>query len=333
MKVATLLLIGLGLILPGVTTASILDMRDNLLARKTAAEQALATKPDDAKLQEVLSDATGRLTRFDAMWQKNLGDGWLDRLTNTAYGNDVDEAADIYMEGTTFQHNFKKASRGKKLELLAYIAAKPTLTEADLFVVSRVVRPTHGIYDDALAWRLDDFGALIDDGEKGESYFNAKYSSILGMGGNWMIYMLPEEWIQLAAAKPPYSVATYQAMRDNLLAMATKLLIEKREAAGQPTEGAEFEAALAPVVTALDAPRFSGLGAAVTTLGLDMTIPDLDLTAASESADNVVSLVERHVVSEKKADRILGGVMFMKGAANYATWRESVSVPEPESTP
>ena len=54
------------------------------------------------------------------------------------------------------------------------------------------------------------------------------------------------EWIDLAMQPAHVSPATFTAGRDKVMLKLARLMIEKRQAQGLPTEGAEFDAAFAP---------------------------------------------------------------------------------------
>jgi hypothetical protein len=138
------------------------------------------------------------------------------------------------------------------------------------------------------------------------------------------------DWFDLVAADAPFPPDVYVAMRDHLLAHSARLLIDKRKAAGQPVEGPEFDAAIAPVVTALDAPKFDGLAAAVTSLGIDLTIPAPDYTAQEAVAATVESSAANRTKfttawgTQVQYQDGLGSVMFVKGKDAYTAWRDGL---------
>jgi len=142
--------------------------------------------------------------------------------------------------------------------------------------------------------------------------------------------MSTADWFDLASADAPFQPAVYAAMRDYLLAQSARLLIDKRTAAGQPVEGPEFDAAIAPVVTALDAPKFDGLAAALTALGIDLTIPSPDYTAQEAVAAAVESAAANRTKfttawgAQVQYQEGLGSVMFARGKAAYTAWRDSL---------
>jgi len=190
----------------------------------------------------------------------------------------------------------------------------------------------------AIADRLEDLAAHLPSGNiRNQEYFVFKHIRLLkkshaGVGPvrGFVRHMSTEEWLDLAAANAHFPPATFGAMRDHLLAHATRLLIEKRRAAGLPLEGPEFDAAITPVVDALKAPMFNGLAAAVAALEIDLAIPTPDyaaqeaVAAAVEfAAANRTTFITPWGTTAQYPDG-LGSVMFVKGEAAYAAWRESL---------
>jgi hypothetical protein len=185
-----------------------------------------------------------------------------------------------------------------------------------------------------LAERIDEFAVLLpSQGRHDANYFAFKHLGLLGRpehGLGWTQHMTTAEWFELAAADAPFEAGVFAAMRDHLLVTAAKLLIDKRKAAGQPVEGPEFDAAMAPVLTALKAPKFDGLAAAVTALGIDLTIPAPDYAAQQA----VAAAVESAAANKTKfvapwGEQVpyqagLGSVMFVKGEAAYKAWRDAL---------
>jgi hypothetical protein len=142
--------------------------------------------------------------------------------------------------------------------------------------------------------------------------------------------MSTADWFDLASADAPFAPYLFVSMRDHLLAQSARLLVEKRKSAGQSVEGPEFDAAIAPVVTALDAPKFDGLAAAVGALGIDLVIPAPDYTAQEAVADAVASAAASKTKfttswgAQAPYQDGLGSVMFVKGKTAYTAWRDSL---------
>lgn len=136
------------------------------------------------------------------------------------------------------------------------------------------------------------------------------------------------EWIDLAMQPAHISPATFTAGRDKVMLKIAQLLIEKRQGQGLPTEGEEFDAAFAPILAALKAPKFTGLREIVAGLELPITIPDeLDWSAQEAIAATVQEAAERNGTfitswgEQVRYERGLGSVMFVMGEAAYETWR------------
>ena len=125
------------------------------------------------------------------------------------------------------------------------------------------------------------------------------------------------EWLLLATSD--YDAGVYKLMQDGILAKATEALIEKKIKLGEAVDGPDFDAALAPVVTALNAPLFEGLAAALLPLDIKVTMPDC--AAVVEKTPRRIVAIERRSVSEAEAKKSLGTVMFVKGVTAYNAWK------------
>ena len=279
-------------------------------ARKELAEKH-ANKP---------AELATALATFDAQRTKELGEGWRERLAKRTKP-EIDELADIYTEGRSFITDWRRASAAAKDKLIAHIATKRTLNENDLTAVTALCNA--GSHHPAMVARMDELLALTP--KYSTNYFRLKYVHLLGMGGGWdgwKTYMLPEEWLQFASSS--YSPDYFTDMRQNLLAMITQAMAEKRKAAGESVEGPEFDVAMAPVIAALDAPLFAGLQDATASLMIEL--PVMDHAATVASAEATVFAIERHAISEKEATKKLGTVMFVKGVAAYNEWKNTLTI-------
>lgn len=332
MKTSTLLTIGLvlaaGIIAPLFgTPPNLLERRVALVTAKTTADAEAAAAPADTDLAAVAASRGQDLTAFDTGNATLFGADWMTRWQNSSHENPDDEAIDIYIGGTGFPWGgFHCCSRAKQLELLNHIAAKPSVTATDLLAVK-----ASSITNPAIVSRLEDFAAhLPSGGVHNEEYYTFKHIELFKKPGNrpaFIKHMTTAEWFDLASANAHFSTPTFAAMRNHLLAHTSRLLIAKRRAAGQTVEGPEFDAALAPVVDALKTPKFNGLAAAVTALGIDLTIPSPDYTAQ----DAVAAAVEFAANNQTTFNTAwgtavpypdgLGSVMFIKGEAAYTAWR------------
>jgi len=340
MKLPKLLTIGLAIaagIFAPCHGASLLENRAKLEGAKVEAETAAAADPANTELADIAADKAQAIADFDAVQEGRFGANWLTRWQNSAYDNEDDEAIDIYIAGNPFDWfpgmNLGTLSIAKRKELATHLASKTPLEIEDINTVLWL-----DIYNPDLADRLEEFAVLLpSQGAHDAYYFAFKHLGVMGREGRgpaWMQHMTTAEWFELAAADAPFQPEVFTAMRDHLLVTAAKLLIDKRKAAGQPVEGPEFDAAFAPLLAALKAPKFAGLAAAVTALGLDMTIPASDYTAQ----EAVATLVENAAANRTKFATAwgaqvpyqsgLGSVMFVKGEASYNAWRAGLLAAE-----
>jgi hypothetical protein len=323
----TITAIILALAVPCTCSASLLDSRAKLEGAKQEAETAAAADPGNTELAAVAADKAQALTDFDAAYAAKFGPDWVTRWQNSEYKNPDDEIVDIYINDGPFTVHLPGISGAKKKELLDHIADKPVLVPEDLAAVM-----LYRQHNPDLADRIEEFAALLpSQGNHDVSYFRLKHLGLAGRPGSvWTKHMSTADWFDLASANAPFPPDVYAAMRDYLLAQSARLLIDKRTAAGQPVEGPEFDAAIAPVVTALDTPKFDGLAAAVTALGIDLTIPSPDYTAQEAVAAAVVSAAEARTKfvtawgTQVPYQSGLGSVMLVKGKAAYTAWRDGL---------
>lgn len=313
--------------------ASLLENRAKLEGGKQEAEAAAAADPANAELAAVAADKAQALANFDALQAARFGADWLNRWQNSAYDNEDDEAVDAYMAGKAFDWfpgiGLGNISLAKRKELAAHLATKTPLQTEDIKTVMWM-----DVHNPDLADRIEEFAVLLPSrGVHDTQYFAFKHLGLLGRPGNglaWTQYMTTAEWFELAAADAPFQAEVFAAMRDHLLVTAAKLLIDKRKAAGQSVEGPEFDAAMAPVLAALKAPKFDGLAAAVTALGLDLTIPAPNYTlqeAVAAAVESAAANKTKFVTSwgvQMPYQHGLGSVMFVKGEAAYKAWRDGL---------
>ncbi len=325
----TITAIVLALVLP--CSASLLENRAKLEGAKQEAEAAAAADPANAELAAVAADKAQALTDFDAKYAAKFGPGWVSRWQNSEYDNPDDEAVDAYINDGPVPIGLPGISGAKKRELLAHVAGKPVLVSEDLDTVMLFRQ-----HNPDLADRIEELTALLpSQGIRDTGYFKLKHLGLAGRPGaaggpTWFKHMSTADWFDLASANAPFPPDVYAAMRDYLLAQSARLLIDKRKAAGQSIEGPEFDAAIAPVVTALDAPKFDGLADAVTALGIELEIPAPDFTAQEAVAAAVESAATNRTKfttawgAQVQYQEGLGSVMFVKGKAAYIAWRDGL---------
>ena len=329
----TITAIVLGILLTGFSEASLLQTRAKLDGAVQEAEAAAAAAPANAELAAVASDKAQALAKFDAAQAAKFGENWINRWQNSSHDNPDDEAVDIYINDGPFLIGLRSISPGKKRELLAHIAAKPVLVSEDLSTVMLFRQHNAELGD-----RIEEFAALLpSNGVRDADYFRLKHLGLAGHAGavsgkEWHKFMSTADWFDLASANAAFTPDVFVSMRDHLLAQSARLLVEKRKTVGQSVEGPEFDAAIAPVVTALHAPKFDGLAAAVSTLGIGLAIPSPDYAGQEAVANDVASAAASKTKfttawgAQVPYQDGLGSVMFVKGKAAYTAWRDSLLV-------
>ena len=294
---------------------------------------AAATDPPgtvDPKLAAAVTHAQAEAVDHVA---KLIGPDWREAWEASTLPDPDDILADRYMQ-TPFDlrpvwkfsaHPIIQAiSPLKRAELLDHIAAKPALSAEDIEVIRYA-----GIHRPGIAARMDEIATFLPTGTiRGEAYYQFRNVNVLCRPGSWLSSMKVSEWIDLAMQPAHISPATFTAGRDKVMLKLAKLLIEKRQSQGLPTEGEEFDAAFAPILAALKAPKFTGLREIVAGLELPIAIPaELDWSAQEAIAATVQEAAERNgnfltswgdSVSYAQG---LGSVMFIKGEADYEAWR------------
>jgi hypothetical protein len=324
-------------ILTPLSHANLLAEQAKLEKAKSQAQASADAKPTSEALAKAAEQKSYMLTEFNTRAADKFGTDWLERWQNSTYANPDDEAADIYISGKVFSPTPPAAiqlSVAKQREVLTHIAAKSKLVKEDLAFVRAV-----SIYNPDVAARLDELAAMLTSrGIRGEEYFGFKHLSLLKKqnGGGVVAFsrhMTIAEWFDLASSKAHFSPATFHAMRDAVIATTARLLIDKRRAANLPVEGPEFDAAFAPVLDAVKAPKFKGLAEAVNSLGINLAIPTPDFSDQEATAEVVADAASRNATFLSDWDTPhgfqegLGSVMFIKGESAYRAWRESLLQP------
>ncbi|MFZ9937895.1 MAG: hypothetical protein ACO3JG_12690 [Luteolibacter sp.] len=314
----------------------------NLAAAQTALAEAqaaaAATNPPGSVDPKLFAAVTKAQTNAVDLVAKLIGPDWRAAWEASTLPDPDDLLADRYMQ-TPFDLRpvwkfdaltlMQSISLGKRAELLDHIAAKPTLTAQDIEVIRYA-----GIHRPGIAARMNEIAALLPTGTiRGEAYYQFRNVHVLcrtQSPQNWRSTMKVSEWIDLATQPAHISADTFTAGRNKIMLKLAQLLIEKRQAQGQPTEGQEFDAAFAPIVTALKAPKFTGLREIVAGLELPIELPnELDWSAQEAVAAVVLEASERNgnfITSWGESvsyEQGLGSVMFVKGEAAYEQWRKA----------
>ena len=265
-----------------------------------------------------IETATKALADMDAKYTAILGKGWLERLQQSDR-SEGEEIVGAYIAGPPFDYPWPTINATAAGKLHAYLLAKPVLTNDDLKMVRTAFGP-RGV--PALEPRMAELLALMP-GPRTFDYYDLKYRCIMTASKNvseWTLLLTPEEWLDLSTGD--YDAATYGMIRDNLLRIVTKAMVETRAAANRNTDGPEFDAAMAPVVAALGAPLFGGLQEATKEIGLDLVAPDYTDTVTR--ANLLAASIERRTVGESDAKKAIGTLIFVKGVAGYNEWKNSI---------
>jgi type II secretory pathway pseudopilin PulG len=325
-------------------TPNLLSLAKARDAKVAAAQAALAdaqaaaaaTDPPgtvDPKLVAAVTKVQAEAVDYVA---KLIGPDWRDAWETSTLADPDDILADRYMQ-TPFDLRkvwkfnadtlIKSISPKKRAELLDHIAAKPALTAEDIEVIRYA-----GIHRPGIAARMAEIATFLPTGTiRGEAFYQFRNVHVLcrtTVPNYWLGTMKVSEWIDLAMQPAHISPATFTAGRDKVMLKLAQLLIEKHQSQGLPTEGEEFDAAFAPILAALKAPKFTGLREIVAGLELPIAIPaELDWSAQEAIAATVQEAAERNgnfltswgeTVSYAQG---LGSVMFVKGEAEYEAWR------------
>jgi len=309
---------------------------------KVAAAQAALTK---AQAAAAASDPPGivdpkvvaAVTKAQAEAVDHLatliGSDWRESWESSTLPDPDDILADRYMQ-TPFDlrtvwkfsaHTIMQAiSPMKRAELLDHIAAKPTLLPQDIEVIRYA-----GLHRPGIAARMDDIAALLPTGAiRGEGYYEFRNVCVLRRPGSWRSSMKVSEWIDLATQRAHISTESFTAGRNKMMLKLAQLLVEKRQAQGLPIEGEQFDAAFAPILAALKAPKFTGLRETIVGLELPIELPnDREWSAQETVAATVQEAAERNGTfltswgDSVSYEHGLGSVMFVKGEAAYEQWR------------
>lgn len=278
--------------------------------------------PDVLKTRDALiAGHAKQLAEHDAKWEAVLGAGWKEKLADPA--TEAKVLVDAYI-GKPFTFTLASKLPVPEAErLVAHILAKPVLVTDDLVTIKEAARVNPSfmrtVENKALIdSRVDELMAL-DPQPVSIARFQQKYDRIYKT--SWGEHMTIGEW--LLGATADFDHWSYKAMQDGILARATEALIEKKIGLGEAADGPDFDAAMAPVVTALNAPLFEGLAEALLPLGVKITMPDY--TAIVAKVPHRIAAIERRSVAETEARKSLGTIMFVKGVTAYNAWKTARS--------
>lgn len=313
-----------------VSLTGVLHAQNNNILTHLEQAQAAVKTPEQKALKDVY-------------WTSRLGEGWKDIWRKSTLPRPDDHLVEIYIEKGGFavtpsdNYTLKGLSPLKKQEWLTHIGNKTTLTKNDFMVVKGL-----SMYNPFTVARKDDLVKFLKAGSEvqGEEYFEFIIANLEVRGlrkfAIWQSGLTISEWFTLASANSHFSPVTFATGRDAIAMKAARLLLEKRKAENLSVEGEEFDAAFAPILNALKAPKFAGLAAACTTAGINMELTVLSANIAASNIDwstqeaiaaTVISAAERNGKfvtaqgDEVEYQKGLGSVMFIKGESAYNTWR------------
>jgi peptidoglycan hydrolase-like protein with peptidoglycan-binding domain len=305
-------------------------------ALNEAQAAAAATNPPGSVDPKLVAAVTKAQSEAVDIVAKLIGPEWREAWEASTLPDPDDILADRYMQ-TPFDLRpvwkfeasaiMQSITPLKRAALLDHIAAKPALSPQDIEVIRYA-----GMHRPGIAARMEDIAALLPTGSiRGEAYYQFRNVHVLCRTPSaqyWRNTMKVAEWIDLATQPAHFSTDTFKAGRNKIMLRIAQLLIEKRQAQGLPTEGEQFDAAFAPVVAALKAPKFTGLREIVGGLELPIELPnELDWSAQEAVGAVVVEAAERNgnfLTSWGESvsyEQGLGSVMFVKGETAYEQWR------------
>jgi hypothetical protein len=296
---------------------------------------AAATNPPGTVDPKLVSAVTKAQSDAVDLVAKLIGPDWREAWEASTLPDPDDILADRYMQKPfdlrpvwKFEASdiIQSITPLKRAELLDHIAAKPKLVPQDIEVIRYA-----GMHRPGIAARMDDIATLLPTGAiRGEGYYEFRNVYVLRRPGFWRSSMKVSEWIDLATQPAHISADTFTAGRNKIMLKLAQLLVEKRQAQGLPTEGEQFDAAFAPILAALKAPKFTGLRETVAALELPIELPnELDWSAQEAVAEIVQEAAERNGTfltswgESVSYAQGLGSVMLIKGEVAYEQWRKA----------
>lgn len=199
---------------------------------------------------------------------------------------------------------------------IGYIASKKTIDKGDLAVIRRL----SGDHYPELKPREADILGLIPKTSAERYKLGLKLFSEHAAAGNWEHkfekHIKDQEILDLLGGV--HTAFWYDAFRKEMLARCIGAVTRTRRAAKLPNDSKSFDAAMAPILTALNAPLWDGLPAAVAQYGMILTTPDYsglvgDLTNRCNKLD------ERKITDTAS---FAGSMMFWKGVEGYKSWAQ-----------
>jgi len=255
---------------------------------------------------------------FDINMQKTLGDG----VMNTLYSNKADtlqtqsiSLADMYINDTLaptgIDFIYTDLLPKSKIELLInHMADKNTLLFGDVKLLLHIPFQNNS----KILLRSPEFMSLLQPNDI--DYYKLK-NTILAPNniGKTVIETMSTSEILLISAGI-FIIPTYDNIRKELLARCISTVVKARRAAKQSIRGAEFDSAMEPIVTAINAPLLVGLPEAIQPYGVTITLPDY--TDLIDTLTQLCIDIDQHKITSIKP--YAGSLIFWKGLNNYTAW-------------
>ncbi len=254
---------------------------------------------------------------FDKEKDASLGEGVMARLVAgeaVAKGSEYTEMTRLYMEGKLTPEGsamiqWDKVPMEMWQTVIKHIATKETITMADYGVVYLLPY----IACPELKARQDELLALFPKTDW--RHYHLKYTK-LSPGEDYLEDMTAQELLNLSGGI--HDANPYDRIRKEMLSRCIGAVTVARRAAKMSNTGESFDAAMAPILAALNAPLWDGLPAAMKDYGVDLAAPDYsgligDLTKRCKGLD------ERKI---SNVNGFAGSLMFWKGVEGYKSWAQ-----------
>jgi len=202
---------------------------------------------------------------------------------------------------------------GERSEVIDFIAGKQTITLNDMRAVEEFARK--GESWPQLIPRVADILPLYPENEMERYIMKYKRLGTNPIGFTTVhLVMSPEELMKVTTGV--LSSKQYVIIRDEVLARATGSVRRKLRNNNQGEDQAAFDAAMTPIVAALNTPLWNGLQAA--TAGLDVSFPAQNYTELVEKVIYIITQLDNGTY--KTVKNSAGSIMLVKGATAYTSW-------------
>jgi len=292
-------------------------MKTTILITMAAMVTINAFAAEPLLVQRVALSDQAEVKAYDTAKDKQLGDGVMAGLVAANALTPAAESvalADLYLEDTlkpavNYIIMWDKVPHEKKQAVLNHLAAKPVITADEIGILHRMPY----MECPALKARQDEILALVP--ESSLQRYQLKYTK-LAPGTNYLSDMTPQELMKCTAGIR--NALDYDRLRKEVLARCIGAMTRYRRAANLPNDAASFDAAMAPVLAALNAPLWEGLQKATSELDIDLTAPDY--TKLTETLVRRCTDLEERKITD--ATSFAGSLMFWKGTEEYKSWAQ-----------